>query len=289
MNNLLSKCAFIYCSCDSYSDLWEPYFFLLNKYWSDIQMRVILNTETKFFNTHNDYSKKIETFNCTNKCSWSQRLLNILDAINEEFVFLVVDDLFLQSKVDNIHFNNMLNLLVNSKDLASIQLQGIRKQSWEDKTNEFHSEEHIINGKKYTFRQIELTKTETFPTIWKKDVLKKWLRPWESIWGFEGYGIARAKRGKLKEKVLRLQDPNIFNFLWVDECSPVINGKWFDSHKIDEFFELNGLKVDFEKRGRISYEEYLTHYISLFEHFKKYSLFEGIRRAINYVRSVYLS
>lgn len=289
MNNLLSETAFIYCSCDSYSDLWAPYFFLLNKYWSDIPMRIILNTENKVFHVPDDFNIKVETYNCAYNCSWSQRLLNILNSINEKFVFLVVDDLFLQSKVDNAHFNNVLNYLNGSKELASIQLQGIRKQTWEDKTNEFHSEECIINNNKYIFRKIELTKTETFPTLWKKEVLIKWLRPWESIWGFEGYGIARAKRGKLKESVLRLQEPNIFNFLWVDECSPVINGKWFDSHKIDDFFKLNEISIDFNKRGRISYEEYLTHYVSLFEHFKKYSIFESIRRAINYVRSVYLS
>lgn len=289
MDNLVSKCAFIYCSCDNYSDLWEPYFNLLNKFWSDISMRVILNTEHKVFQIPRDYSIKVETFNCYKKCSWSQRLLDILNKIDEEYVFLVIDDLFIQSKVDNSQFNNMLNLLHDSNNLASIQLRGIRQQTYEDKTHRNESKDIIINNEKYKFRKISLTKTETFPTIWKKEILIKWLRPWESIWGFEGYGIQRAKQGKLKEDVLRLEEPNIFNFLWVDECSPVINGKWFDSQKIDKFFELNGLNIDFDKRGRISYEEYLTHYVSLLEHFKKYPINEGIKRAINYVRSVYLS
>ena len=289
MDNLVSKCVFLYCSCDNYSDLWEPYFNLLNKFWSDISMRVILNTEHKVFQIPRDYSIKVETFNCYKKCSWSQRLLDILNKIDEEYVFLVIDDLFIQSKVDNSQFNNMLNLLHDSNNLASIQLRGIRQQTYEDKTHRNESKDIIINNEKYKFRKISLTKTETFPTIWKKEILFKWLRPWESIWGFEGYGIQRAKQGKLKEDVLRLEEPNIFNFLWVDECSPVINGKWFDSPKIDNFFELNGLNIDFNKRGRISYEEYLTHYVSLLEHFKKYPINEGIKRAINYVRSVYLS
>ena len=289
MTNFLSKCAFIYCSCDSYSDLWEPYFYLLNKYWPDIEMNILLNTEKKEFKTSNNLKISVKTFNCTEKCSWSKRLLNILNSIDEDFVFLVIDDLFLQSKVDNNHFNNLLQFLDENKELASVQIQGIRQQSWEDKTGKNIKEECIINGEKYLFRNIELTKTETFPTIWKKDILIKWLRPWESIWGFEGYGIKRSKHGRLKEKVLRLQNPNIFNFLWVDECSPVINGKWFDSKKIDSFFKSNDIDINFDIRGRISYEEYLTHYISLFEHFKKYPLYEGIRRGINYIRSVYLS
>lgn len=289
MINLLKKCAFIYCSCDSYSDLWEPYFCLLNKYWPDIKMNIILNTEHKVFNNPEYFTIKVNTFKCPKKCSWSKRLLNILNSINEEFIFLVIDDLFLQSKVDNSHFSNLLQFLNETDNLASIQLQGIRNQTWEDKTGKDIKENHSINGKSYAFRNIELTKTETFPTLWKKSVLIKWLRPWESIWGFEGYGIKRSKHGRLKEKVLRLQTPNIYNFLWVDECSPVINGKWFDSIKIDEFFNSNGITIDFNKRGRISYEEYLTHYVSLFEHFKKYPLHEGIRRGINYIRSVYLS
>ena len=216
-------------------------------------------------------------------------MLNILNSLDEEFIFLVIDDLFLQSKVDNSHFSNLLQFLNETDNLASIQLQGIRNQTWEDKTGKDIKENHSINGKSFDFRSIELTKKETFPTLWKKSVLIKWLRPWESIWGFEGYGIKRSKHGRLKEKVLRLQTPNIYNFLWVDECSPVINGKWFDSIKIDEFFNSNGIAIDFNKRGRISYEEYLTHYASLFEHFKKYPLHEGIRRGINYIRSVYLS
>ena len=36
-------------SCDNYDDLWLPFFTLLKKYWVPLNVRVILNTETKKF------------------------------------------------------------------------------------------------------------------------------------------------------------------------------------------------------------------------------------------------
>ena len=41
------SCAVVVCSCDKYSDLWDPYFELFKKFWADCPYPVFLNTETK--------------------------------------------------------------------------------------------------------------------------------------------------------------------------------------------------------------------------------------------------
>jgi hypothetical protein len=47
-------------SCDSYDDLWEPYFSLFHVQWADCPYPVYLNTETKRYNRSD---MKIETIN----------------------------------------------------------------------------------------------------------------------------------------------------------------------------------------------------------------------------------
>ena len=36
-------------SCDAYEDLWQPFFTLLKRYFAPLDMRILLNTESKDF------------------------------------------------------------------------------------------------------------------------------------------------------------------------------------------------------------------------------------------------
>ena len=45
-----NRCAVLVTSCDSYSDIWDPFFKLMDAYWQDIPYKVYLNTETVEFN-----------------------------------------------------------------------------------------------------------------------------------------------------------------------------------------------------------------------------------------------
>lgn len=272
------NCAFLLSTCDSYEDTWEPFFKLLNKYWPDIPMRVYLNTESSKFESDGKLNFKVTSLNTSSSIPWSQRLMEVLDKIDEEYVFMVLDDFFLKSPVDNSIFEKLISIMESDDSIASIQLKAsrmIQEGKIEKSSSELSIEEMNISG----------WKTHFVPTIWRKETLKKWLRKHESIWGFELYGSQRARLWKYKEKVLIANSPIIFDYLWVDGCSVIVNGKWLDSPEVDDFFASNQISVDLSKRGRISLDEYRSR--TLKDTIKKLTAKQFVVKCFNRVKSIF--
>lgn len=242
---------FLLNSCDAYSDTWDAFFDLLNIYWPDIPNKVYLNTETIDYKPRHSYSFEIKTINTSNTISWSKRLMKVLDVIEEDYVLMTLDDFFLQSTVRTELIEELIQMMDNDPQIASFQLTAAR----------IAQEENVNISEKLSLNLMTRDgwKTHFIPTIWRKSVLKKWLRPWESIWAFEGYGSQRARVWNYKEKVYMVDSPIIYDYLWVDKCSVIVNGKWYASPLVDQLFESNGIEVDFAKRGRITFEEYESH------------------------------
>ena len=88
-----------------------------------------------------------------------------------------------------------------------------------------------------------------------------------------------------KEKVLAVDSPVIFDYLWVDGCSVIVNGKWLESDMVDQFFPLNGINIDLSKRGRITLEEYRSR--TLKDTVKKLSFGQFLVKALNRIRSLF--
>ena len=61
------KTDVVVLSCDKYSDLWNPFFKLYNKYWQDNPFKTYLITENKTYpgvdaiNTHGEWTERIRT------------------------------------------------------------------------------------------------------------------------------------------------------------------------------------------------------------------------------------
>ena len=95
---LSDKVTLLINSCDAYSDLWMPFFTLLKKYWSPMNLRIVLNTETI------DYSFEGLNIDCVHpehaEDPYGKRMLNVLSNIETPYVIPLLDDFFLRSKVD---------------------------------------------------------------------------------------------------------------------------------------------------------------------------------------------
>ncbi|HEM3582544.1 TPA: hypothetical protein U1B90_002248, partial [Streptococcus suis] len=67
-------------SCDAYSDVWEPFFKILEKTWPEISnYRIILNTETKQYqNQYFDVKVMNVLPGKTPSIPWGERLLDVL-------------------------------------------------------------------------------------------------------------------------------------------------------------------------------------------------------------------
>lgn len=249
-----NNCAVIICSCDAYQDVWDPFFRLMDKYWKDIPYRVYLNTETIEFN------KNYENFSVEplllpddmkkGKITWSQRMLSVLDRIEEEYVLILIEDFFLRERVQTELIEEIIEQMDRDPLMCQVQLFGTRTNCDNERQNiisENIEMEEIVSGK---------AKVVFVPTIWRKETMKKWLRSHESIWAFEACGSKRAYRWKYKEKVYRVYSPAIFNYLWEKGCYCVVNGKWMLHPLLTSLFDENDIHVDFSERGTITMEEW---------------------------------
>lgn len=277
----MERCAFLMSSCDTYEDLWEPFFECLDIYWKDIKCPVYLNTEYKRFVPQKKLHFSVTTLNQTSNktVSWSRRFIDVLERIEEEYVFLVLDDFFVCNEVDTPFFEEILDIMDNDDTIASFQMCGTRKRNQDitsySKNNKM---EYKLIGKNGW-------KTHFVPTIWRKSTLLKWLRPWESIWAFEECGSKRARRWNYAEKVYIVENPPIYDYLWIRDCSAVVNGKWIAERELTDFFKKNSVLVDWSKRGKMTYDEYQA--ISMRDVIKRYSFTEIVVKSINRIRSFF--
>lgn len=269
------RLSFLMSSCDSYEDLWYPFYECVDKFWPDCPYPLYLNTEHKQFR---EGGKNVVTFNQKGdkKLTWSERLRDVLLRIPTDYVFLVLDDFFLSAHVDTRYFEYLLDMMDADTSIPSIQLYGTRM---------IQGGEPIPADGTMTIRNLWPNgwATHFVPTIWRKDVLLKWLRPWESIWGFESYGSARARRKGFTSQVKIVSAPAVYEYLWVRDCSAVVHSKWLDEPGVTDFFVENGISIDYSVRPKITYEDYQQE--GMASQLNKYSLWQIILKAFNYFRS----
>lgn len=99
-------CAVVVMSCDSYSDLWNDFFELKNKYWAQCPYRTYLVTNNISANIEN-----VITIHCGNQVNWTGRLMKCLNEIKEEKVILMLEDYYISSWVDNTLVNEALEIM----------------------------------------------------------------------------------------------------------------------------------------------------------------------------------
>ena len=91
----VSEVTFLVSSCDKYSDLWEPFFENLFKYWPDLPFEVTLISNFKKFP-----DKRVRTIQLGTDESYADNLRRALAQINTNWVVLWLDDVIIDRKVD---------------------------------------------------------------------------------------------------------------------------------------------------------------------------------------------
>ena len=274
------RCAFLMSSCDSYEDLWHPFFESLDAYWKNLPYSVYLNTEFKQYQPRKALGFTVTTLNQLKKkkLSWSRSFIDALNRIEEDYIFLVLDDFFVCADVDGEKFEKIIDIMEQDKSIASFQMNGTRIRN-------ANPNEYIFNNEMEYEPYKGNWKTHFVPTIWRKSVLLKWLRPWESIWGFEAYGSDRARRWKYKQKVYSVVTPPIYDYLWIKDCSAVIHGKWLGEPELIEHFVKTDIEIDYSKRGKMTHEEYVN--CTMKQVVKQYTFWQIIKKCFNRFRSFF--
>lgn len=149
-------------SCDEYSQYWDWFFALKNKYWKDCPYKTYLITETKT-------CSHCETININSEI-WSERVRKGLSKIRRSpYVLIMLEDYFIRQSVDQNRIDEAYKLL--NSDVATLNFEQnyrpvpIERNGWGLQRN----------------NQVYLNSTQ--PSLWRKvtliNRLKENLNPWE--------------------------------------------------------------------------------------------------------------
>ncbi len=99
-------------SCDKYSDLWPIFFNGYFKYWHDFDMPIYLGSN---FEKYPD--KRVVTIPIGDDKDYTSNLLKMLSEIKTDHVIILLDDIFISSKVDSCAFNRYIDTFIKSKGI----------------------------------------------------------------------------------------------------------------------------------------------------------------------------
>lgn len=230
-------------SCDKYEDAWHPFFECLWHFAGDLPYPIVLNTETK------QYSSPHYAIHCVNtpgRQSWSSRLRHVLDSVETEFVFFLLEDYFLKDRFDARRFESVIDYMKTRPDVAIVDIA----PRWADSPEE-------MEAVKLKYRDLEdyfeERNSQSFnitcaPGVWRTDALRSLLRAHEDAWDFEIYVGIRAKKAGWKVIRYYAHTPTIYEYdfqVWTG--MGITAGHWLP--KNPAFFENLGIKVNFDRLG----------------------------------------
>lgn len=198
--NFKGKIAILISSYDGSEDLWHALEQSYKDHWPDNSLNIYLATNHK--------KPKFEIFNVLSigkEISWSDNILKCLELIDEEYIFLLYDDIFLYKNIDTDVINEYFEDIVSNK--------------WDYLRLHFSPKPNRdINDRVGIIYQNQNYRLSTAMAIIRKEVFKDLLVKTESAWEFEINGSLRSNKY-----------PNFYGSLRNDfpYLNAVVKGKWF--------------------------------------------------------------
>ena len=237
------KITILVNSCDKYEDAWHPFFECLWLFAGELPYPIVLNTETKSFSSpHYD----ILTVNSPDSKTWSSRLLNVLEYIDTEFIFFLLDDYFLKDTFDRERFESVIDYMNIHPNVGIVDIRPRWAES--EAENALNKERYKNIEDSFVERNENSFNITCSPAIWRTSVLKSLLRAHEDVWSFEYYSGIRAKKYGIKVVRFYTRVPTIFEYdyqVWTG--MGITSGHWLPKNK--EFFDSLGIEVNFERLG----------------------------------------
>ena len=235
--NFQSNYTILVSSCDAYEDLWYPFFSLLKSKWKGVETHsIVLNTEAKKYSFDGLNILTYQLFKNKKKVKWGERLIKTLDMIDTKYVLFLLDDFFLSDEVREEEIDNCIMRMEDDESIAVFYFAGGNGQ------NEIESDIPDYNIKK----QDGKWRLNTQAAIWRRDLLKSYIKPHESAWDWEIYGSQRSVRYAEKFYIRKPSAKKVFSYD-VDWGGAIHRGKW-TPYAIELCKSMN-INIDFSIRG----------------------------------------
>lgn len=221
-----SRTAILIASYDGAEDLWKPLSQTYKKYWADCPFQIYLGTNYK----EPDVKPFIPLI-IGEEQSWSDNILKCLKKIEEEYILLIFDDVFLYKKINNLEVTNLVNM-AEMNNWSYLRL------------SPHPSFDEAINSEVGRIKEDRLYRTSTAWAVFKKEVLIDLLNPTESAWDFEIIGSERSNKY-----------PDFYgvNKVYLPYLNGVVKGKWVRS--VFKYLTREGIEVTDKKIKQMSFIE----------------------------------
>ena len=227
-----SNIAFVLSSSDKNSDLWEPFFTLVKRYWDGFDYHVYLCTDSKQFTYDGlDISCPLQM---PLGSTWSENLMTLLNQVKEEYIIFMLEDFWLKGHVDTKHLSELEKIIQEDSNIGFICMVPQIEASTENPLSK-HYPGLIKYGKNTPYR------VTTQAGLWRRDYLQSLLRRHESAWWFEMFGSKRSRRSNFEAYVVRMP---VFSY---DEGGVLFRGSYVSEY-VKSFVEREGIVLNPNRR-----------------------------------------
>lgn len=271
------NCTLLVSTCDSYSDLWEPFFTVLRNEWPNLDYPIVLNTESKSFDFEGYDIKTFNIYKGGESVPWGKRLRETLKLITTDYIILMMDDVFLYDKVDSDRIKKCIGWMDKNKRISCFCFMQTFTPNKRSERYEGFEKRPLVAEYKFNGQV----------ALWRRERLIRYLRDNESGWEWETYGNWRSYRYLTHEFYSQVASgTHVFPYLYeVGGITwgglAIYRGKWYVP-AVDHIFKKNGISVDYSVRGTIDESEFLPPKLKTKEDYK------GIKRRLYWIRPVYV-
>lgn len=161
--------AFVVVSCDKYADLWDAFFHCLRKYWPDCPYSIYLLTNHKGYD-----APGVTVLNVGDDRSYADNLSAALSQIDESWVILWLEDVFVSKLVDTRRFQAIIEQ-AQSIPVGYLKISSDLPLSYADAPGAEMGP--IPKGVRY--------RSAVGLSLYKVETLKKLLTPGASAWDLD--------------------------------------------------------------------------------------------------------
>jgi len=224
-----SDVQILICSCDNYSDVWDPFFTLFFRYWPDCPYKINLIANHKTC-----LNPRVATIATDPNSDWSSAFLHALSTICSKYVIVVMEDYLLTTPVSTETIRSM-GAFMDGNGVSCLYLHPIETKG---PTVARIAGFEVCEVRPGTAYRINLQ-----AAVWQKSYLESIVRKGENAWSFEVCGSRRSTEAR----------GDIFSVNCAPDRSPlpyyctgVVRGVWMPGAV--RLCKKEGVAIDFSKR-----------------------------------------